>query len=127
MPWLKPVVTGKKKVAGLVFSMIVALQTPSALAEGFSTERLLHQCQPLLEGSQSLMGAFQSGQCSSYILGIYDLVSEQCPKLEVGRHEVVLRTLKHLQNLASQKTPAVLAIDHFLSRQARCLPIASIN
>lgn len=127
MPWLKPVATGKKKVASLVFSMVVALQAPSTLAEGFSTEKLLHQCQPLLEGSQSLMGAFKSGQCSSYILGIYDLVSEQCPRLELNRNEVVLKTLKHLQKIASQETPAVLAIDQFLSRQARCLPIASIN
>lgn len=127
MPWLKPVATGKKKVAGLVFSVIVALQPDSVLAEGFSTEKLLNQCRPLLEGSQSLMGAFKSGQCSSYILGIYDLVSEQCPRLEVHRSEVVLKTLKHLQNLESQKVPAVLAIDQYLSRQARCLPIASIN
>ncbi|WP_028299980.1 hypothetical protein [Oceanospirillum beijerinckii] len=127
MPWLKPVATGKKKIAGLIFSMVVALQPTSALAEVFSTEKLLHQCQPLLEGSQSLMGAFQSGQCSSYILGIYDLVSEQCPRLDVNRNEVVLKTLRHLQTLPRHKTPAVLAIDQFLSRQARCLPVASIH
>ncbi len=127
MPWLKPVATGKKKVAGLVFSMVVALQPTPALAEGFSTEKLLHQCQPLLEGSQSLMGAFKSGQCSSYILGIYDLVSEQCPRLELNKNEVVLKTLKHLQKIASQETPAVLAIDQFLSPHPPWLRIASIN
>lgn len=95
-----------------------------------TTEQLKQQCQPLMEGSQSLMSAFQSGQCSSYILGIYDLVAQQCPRLSISRDDAVRSTLVHLSGLAdnhaAKDAPAVRTIDHFLSNQSPCLPVASL-
>ncbi|OPX55920.1 hypothetical protein SAMN02745127_01096 [Oceanospirillum multiglobuliferum] len=90
-----------------------------------STLQLLQQCKPLLEGSQSLMGAFQSGQCSSYILGIYDLVAEHCTVVSTDRNQVVLATLKYLEELNPKPQSAVRAIDHYLMQQTQCLPVAS--
>ncbi|MBB1488574.1 Rap1a/Tai family immunity protein [Oceanospirillum sediminis] len=119
MSWLK------LKVAIPLLSIVLYIQPLSAAS--LSGSHLLNQCQSLLEGSQSLMSAFKSGQCSSYILGIYDLVSEQCPRLAINRQEVVLKTLKYLQNAEEKERPAVLLIDRFLSRQAQCLPVASLN
>lgn len=95
-----------------------------------TTEQLKHQCQPLMEGSQSLVSAFQSGQCSSYILGIYDLVAQQCPRLSISRDDAVRSTLVHLSgladNAAAKQAPAVRTIDQFLSNQSQCLPVASL-
>lgn len=95
-----------------------------------TTEQLKQQCQPLMEGSQSLMSAFQSGQCSSYILGIYDLVAQQCPRLSISRDDAVRSTLVHLSgiadNHAAKDAPAVRTIDQFLSNQSQCLPVASL-
>lgn len=98
-----------------------------AYASGqLTTEQLKLQCQPLMEGSQSLMSAFQSGQCSSYILGIYDLVVQQCPHLKISRGDAVLSTLAHLNTLPDNRAPAVQSIDHFLSSQSQCMPVASL-
>ncbi len=95
-----------------------------------TTKQLKQQCQPLMEGSQSLMSAFQSGQCSSYILGIYDLVAQQCPRLSISRDDAVRSTLVHLSgiadNHAAKDAPAVRTIDQFLSNQSQCLPVASL-
>lgn len=95
-----------------------------------TTKQLKQQCQPLMEGSQSLMSAFQSGQCSSYILGIYDLVAQQCPRLSISRDDAVRSTLVHLSGLAdnhaAKDAPAVRTIDQFLSNQSQCLPVASL-
>lgn len=117
MPWFKRKIT--------VSLFILILFSPTSYSHQLSGHRLLNQCQSLLEGSQSLMGAFQSGQCSSYILGIYDVISEQCPSLKIARGEVVKATLVYLQQAQNKHKPAVILIDQFLSRQNRCLPIAS--
>ncbi len=104
-------------------------QNPSANGQ-LTTKQLKQQCQPLMEGSQSLMSAFQSGQCSSYILGIYDLVAQQCPRLSISRDDAVRSTLVHLSGLAdnhaAKDAPAVRTIDQFLSNQSQCLPVASL-
>ncbi len=114
----------------------LALLSPQIQADNpepngqLTTGQLKMQCQPLMEGSQSLMSAFQSGQCSSYILGIYDLVAQQCPGLGTHRNDAVRNTLAHLSQLpddhADQDTPAVRTINRFLSAQAPCLPVASL-
>ncbi|WP_086478966.1 hypothetical protein [Oceanospirillum sanctuarii] len=121
-------------IGALALSAQVQAQTDASakpLPSGMlTTEQLKHQCQPLMEGSQSLMSAFQSGQCSSYILGIYDLVAQQCPRLSISRDDAVRSTLVHLSgladNAAAKKAPAVRTIDQFLSNQSQCLPVASL-
>lgn len=121
-------------LSAVALSAQVQAQTDASakpLSSGMlTTEQLKHQCQPLMEGSQSLMSAFQSGQCSSYILGIYDLVAQQCPRLSISRDDAVRSTLVHLSgladNAAAKKAPAVRTIDQFLSNQSQCLPVASL-
>lgn len=124
----------KKTGILLCLSFVMPLPANAGLAtgeshtlahRGLSTQQLLQQCQPLLEGSQSLMGAFQSGQCSSYILGIYDLVAEHCSAISENRNQVVLSTLKHLSDLNPKPLSAVQAIDQYLTQQTQCLPVAS--
>lgn len=95
-----------------------------------TTLQLKQQCRPLMEGGHSLMSAFQSGQCSSYILGIYDLLAQQCPNLSIRRDEAVAKTLSHLSTLADNPTtghaPAVKTLGSILSTSTPCLPIASL-
>ncbi|WP_028304303.1 hypothetical protein [Oceanospirillum maris] len=111
------------KASLLLFGFAIATTIQADL---LSTKDLKQQCQPLMEGSQSLMTAFQSGQCSSYILGIYDLVAQQCPSLKLRRERVVRSTLAHLSSLRDDQMPAVQAIDQFLTRNSRCLPVAGL-
>ena len=115
----------RQKLCGLIMAASLAC-APMTHADQLSTQDLKHQCQPLLEGSRSLMSAFQSGQCSSYILGIYDLVAQQCPQLKIRRDQAVSSTLEHLNQLPDNQAPAVQTIDHFLSSQSNCLPVASL-
>lgn len=110
--------------AGFAEARLVPNVAPSA-DHRLSTQQLLQQCRPLLEGSQSLMSAFQSGQCSSYILGIYDVVAGHCAPVQIDRNQVVLATLKHLEQLSPKPRSAVYAIDRYLSQQTACLPVAS--
>jgi len=111
------------KVSLLLLSLAMATTIQADL---LSTKDLKQQCRPLMEGSQSLMAAFQSGQCSSYILGIYDLVAQQCPSINLRRERAVRSTLAHLSSLRDDQMPAVQAIDQFLTRNSRCLPIAGL-
>lgn len=120
-----PVLSRRESLRGLIMAVGLAC-APMAHADQLSTQDLKHQCRPLLEGSRSLMSAFQSGQCSSYILGIYDLVAQQCPQLKIRRDQAVRSTLEHLNQLPDNQAPAVQTIDRFLSGQSSCLPVASL-
>ncbi|SEI39507.1 hypothetical protein SAMN05421831_101247 [Allopseudospirillum japonicum] len=84
----------------------VHLEPPLTLGQ------LKHWCQPLIQDApQDVMSAFSAGQCSHYILGVYDTLHEFCSTQGTPRAQAVQAVIHFMQ-----KTPS-------LPTQAPALPI----
>lgn len=102
----------------------VHLEPPLTLGQ------LKHWCQPLIQDApQDVMSAFSAGQCSHYILGVYDTLHEFCPTQGTPRTQAVQAVIHFMQEAPSLpvQAPALSILRTLLLASNSCQPPLDIG